>query len=73
MTLLEKAKNTEAKNQLATPEQVELAVAFIKDEIKAIQLVGTGEIANVGNAYLWSCVTLRRAFKQGMLDISVKI
>lgn len=66
-TLLEKAKKIKSKSTgERTEEECQLAIAWLKNEIRTLQ-VGQAKDISKGNTIYWLAITLKAAFAKGFI------
>lgn len=74
-TLLEKAKSAKCQGSpkyKITDEHIELAIAWMKDEIRFKQLnVALGKPVNSGNILYSVAIWLREAYRNGKININI--
>ncbi len=74
-SLLDKARSTKRKLKSVSDEEVELAIAWIKGEIEAEQVIAALGKERTNGTWstiaAWSAVRLRRAISLKMVRISV--
>ncbi len=76
MTLLEKAKaigHRSSTKHVITPEKIELAIAYIKNEITMTQIakvLSDNKTSNTGNIMYFIPILLKEAYKQGLIKVN---
>jgi hypothetical protein len=69
-SLLDKAKETKTRKRSdATEEEIELALAWLADEVSIGQLNKALDKAAGAGAYSWLASTLREAYRNGILVV----
>lgn len=70
MSLLEKAKSmprSDNRRHGVTQEEMELAIGWAKNEIGMQQVANITELKHSSNVYTFLAITLRAAFKSGLI------